>query len=185
MIFGFILSFDDVNVSLFLVDTRTATLPISVMSYLQYSFDPSVAAISSMLIALIFGGTRSIAGNVIGTCFIIVLPDVFNSIAEYQLMIFGGLLLFTLYFMPDGIAGLLRLAAARLTHRRSRPRGAAAADRELRRLSAGIDPIVAGSEIVLALQTIIARKLDPMAQGVVSVTEFITDGLAHRSIVLP
>jgi len=57
MIFGFILSFDDVNVSLFLVDTRTATLPISVMSYLQYSFDPSVAAISSMLIALIFGLT--------------------------------------------------------------------------------------------------------------------------------
>lgn len=43
----------------------------------------------------------------------------------------------------------------------------------------GIDPIVAGSEIVLALQTIIARKLDPMAQGVVSVTEFITDGIRN------
>jgi putative spermidine/putrescine transport system permease protein len=50
MIFGFILSFDDVNVSLFLVDARTTTLPIAIMSYLQYSFDPSVAAISSMLI---------------------------------------------------------------------------------------------------------------------------------------
>jgi putative spermidine/putrescine transport system permease protein len=57
MIFGFILSFDDVNVSLFLVDTRTVTLPISIMSYLQYSFDPSVAAISSMLIVLIFSLT--------------------------------------------------------------------------------------------------------------------------------
>jgi putative spermidine/putrescine transport system permease protein len=54
MIFGFILSFDDVNVSLFLVDARTTTLPISVMSYLQYSFDPSVAAISSLLIAATF-----------------------------------------------------------------------------------------------------------------------------------
>ena len=43
----------------------------------------------------------------------------------------------------------------------------------------GIDPIVAGSEIVLALQTIVARKLDPMAQGVVSVTEFITDGIRN------
>jgi branched-chain amino acid transport system permease protein len=94
------------------------------------------------LIALIFGGTRSIAGNVIGTCFIIILPDVFNSIAEYQLMIFGGLLLFTLYFMPHGIAGLLRLAAARFIHPRSEPRAAAAAAREPRR-SAGIDPIVA------------------------------------------
>ena len=42
-----------------------------------------------------------------------------------------------------------------------------------------IDPIVAGSEIVLALQTIVARKLDPVAQGVVSVTEFITDGIRN------
>ena len=43
----------------------------------------------------------------------------------------------------------------------------------------GIDPIVVGAEIVLALQTIVARKLDPIAQGVVSVTEFITDGIRN------
>jgi amidohydrolase len=46
----------------------------------------------------------------------------------------------------------------------------------------GVDPIVVGSEIVLALQTVVARKLDPIAQGVVSVTEFITDGTRN---VLP
>lgn len=40
----------------------------------------------------------------------------------------------------------------------------------------GIDPIVIGSEIVLALQTIVSRNLDPMEQAVVSVTEFITNG---------
>jgi hippurate hydrolase len=40
----------------------------------------------------------------------------------------------------------------------------------------GIDPIVTGSEIVLALQTVIARSLDPIEQGVVSVTEVLTDG---------
>lgn len=54
MLLGFILSFDDVSLSLFLVDARTVTLPIAVMSYLQYSFDPSVAAISAMLIGLTF-----------------------------------------------------------------------------------------------------------------------------------
>jgi hippurate hydrolase len=46
----------------------------------------------------------------------------------------------------------------------------------------GVDPIVIGSEIVLALQTVVARKLDPVAHGVVSVTEFITDGIRN---VLP
>jgi putative spermidine/putrescine transport system permease protein len=49
-IFSFILSFDDVTVSLFLIDARTGTLPIAIMSYLEYSFDPSVAAISSLMI---------------------------------------------------------------------------------------------------------------------------------------
>jgi putative spermidine/putrescine transport system permease protein len=57
MIFGFILSFDDVNISLFLVDSRTVTLPISIMSYLQFSFDPSVAAISTILIGITFVST--------------------------------------------------------------------------------------------------------------------------------
>jgi len=56
-IFGFILSFDDVNISLFLVDARTITLPISIMSYLQFSFDPSVAAISTILIGITFVST--------------------------------------------------------------------------------------------------------------------------------
>lgn len=59
------------------------------------------------LIALIFGGTRSVFGNLIGTFVVIVLPDLFNRLAEYQLMIFGGLLLFTLYFMPSGISGVI------------------------------------------------------------------------------
>ncbi len=55
LVFGLILSFDDVSVSLFLVDARTMTLPLAIMSYLEYNFDPSIAAISSMLIAVTLG----------------------------------------------------------------------------------------------------------------------------------
>jgi len=39
-----------------------------------------------------------------------------------------------------------------------------------------IDPLVVGAEIVLALQSIVARNVDPTDQAVVSVTEFVTDG---------
>lgn len=39
-----------------------------------------------------------------------------------------------------------------------------------------IDPLVIGSEIVLALQTIVSRSVDPDLAAVVSCTEFITDG---------
>ena len=40
----------------------------------------------------------------------------------------------------------------------------------------GVDAIVVGSSIVNALQTIVSRKLDPGLNGVVSITEFGTDG---------
>ena len=46
----------------------------------------------------------------------------------------------------------------------------------------GVDAIMVGSEIVGALQTIVSRKLNPGLNGVVSVTEFVTDG---RRNVLP
>ena len=44
------------------------------------------------------------------------------------------------------------------------------------------DTITIGSQIIVALQTIISRKLNPVEAGVVSVTEFITDG---KKNVLP
>ncbi len=42
-----------------------------------------------------------------------------------------------------------------------------------------IDPLVIGAEIVLALQTIVARSVDPQQPAVVSCTEFITDGIRN------
>ncbi|WP_296659138.1 M20 aminoacylase family protein [Paraburkholderia sp.] len=43
----------------------------------------------------------------------------------------------------------------------------------------GIDPIVIASQIVLGLQTIISRNLDPSQSAVISCTEFITDGIRN------
>ncbi|HEY7248807.1 MAG TPA: ABC transporter permease [Xanthobacteraceae bacterium] len=52
VLFALILSFDDIALALFLVDANTATLPVAVLSYLQYNFDPSIAAVSSIVIIL-------------------------------------------------------------------------------------------------------------------------------------
>ena len=61
-----------------------------------------------MLIALIFGGVRSILGNVLGAAVVVVLPDVFSRFNDYRLMVFGTLLLLVLFFLPDGLAGAVR-----------------------------------------------------------------------------
>jgi hippurate hydrolase len=42
-----------------------------------------------------------------------------------------------------------------------------------------VDPLVIGAEIVLALQTIVARSVDPRSSAVVSCTEFHTDGIRN------
>lgn len=43
----------------------------------------------------------------------------------------------------------------------------------------GVDPIVIASQIVLGLQTIVSRNLDPSLSAVISCTEFVTDGLRN------
>tara|TARA_Y100001970_G_scaffold128891_2_gene159024 strand:+ start:691 stop:1845 length:1155 start_codon:yes stop_codon:yes gene_type:complete len=46
----------------------------------------------------------------------------------------------------------------------------------------GVDAITVGSQIAVALQSIVSRKLNPADNGIVSITEFITDG---KKNVLP
>jgi putative spermidine/putrescine transport system permease protein len=45
-IFAFITSFDNVVVSMFLISGETVTLPIRILTYVEWQFDPSMAAIS-------------------------------------------------------------------------------------------------------------------------------------------
>jgi putative spermidine/putrescine transport system permease protein len=51
-LFAFIASFDNYPVSMFLVDVRTKTLPIQLLNYLEISPDPTLAAVSTVLIGL-------------------------------------------------------------------------------------------------------------------------------------
>ena len=52
MLFAFIVSFDNVSLSLFLTNARTNTLPIAILNYVEYNFDPGVAAISATMVAV-------------------------------------------------------------------------------------------------------------------------------------
>jgi putative spermidine/putrescine transport system permease protein len=54
-IFAFITSFSDATVSLFLVGPSMTTLPISILNYVAFRTDPSVAAISAIVILLTVG----------------------------------------------------------------------------------------------------------------------------------
>ena len=49
---AFIMSFDNVNISLLLKPLGTSTLPIQLFDYLRYDFDPTAAAVSTVSVTL-------------------------------------------------------------------------------------------------------------------------------------
>lgn len=51
-ILGFITSFNNVPVSLFLTGPGITTLPISMLSYMEYYYDPTIASLSAILVVL-------------------------------------------------------------------------------------------------------------------------------------
>jgi putative spermidine/putrescine transport system permease protein len=52
-IFAFLISFDEVAVALLMTNSDTTTLPVSILSFLVYNYDPSVAAISTIQIGIV------------------------------------------------------------------------------------------------------------------------------------
>ena len=52
-LFGFVTSFGNLEMSLFLVGAGRTTLPIAILQYLEWKIDPTVAAVSVIQIALI------------------------------------------------------------------------------------------------------------------------------------
>jgi putative spermidine/putrescine transport system permease protein len=64
-LFAFIVSFGNFNVSIFLINGNTVTLPVRIFTYLGFQFDPSIAAISTVLLVITIG-VLAIAERTIG-----------------------------------------------------------------------------------------------------------------------
>ena len=65
------------------------------------------------LLAVLFGGAGTMLGPVIGAAVLILLPKSLHDFDRYRLIVYGCLILLTLYFLPRGVMGLLRPAATR------------------------------------------------------------------------
>jgi branched-chain amino acid transport system permease protein len=59
-----------------------------------------------ILTMLVVGGMGSIPGPVIGAIFLVILPELFRFLAEYRGVIYGIILIATILFRPQGIAGV-------------------------------------------------------------------------------
>ncbi len=69
------------------------------------------------LLVAIVGGLGSVEGALIGAVVLVLLPEFLHDFAEYQLLVFGGLLLLTLWLAPNGVMSLLGRLSNRLPGR--------------------------------------------------------------------
>lgn len=67
----------------------------------SFTFDKSIL----FLVGVIVGGAGTRLGPLIGTVVIFLLPQWVQSLYDYHLLIFGGILLLTLLLLPDGVVG--------------------------------------------------------------------------------
>jgi len=85
--------------------------------------DTFVFALSvSFLTSVLMGGSGTLYGPLVGSVILNLIPTVFARLHEYHLYIYGGIILITIIFLPDGIVGsLLKLPVVR-RWRRAPPR---------------------------------------------------------------
>jgi len=73
----------------------------------QFGFGTTVY----LLVWVVFGGTHTFAGPIIGVTVLTVLGELLDPFVEWVPMIYGAILILTLLFLPDGLEGLPRRLA--------------------------------------------------------------------------
>jgi ABC-type branched-subunit amino acid transport system ATPase component len=61
----------------------------------------------SLLTSVLMGGSGTLYGPLVGSVMLNLIPTIFAKLHEYHLYIYGGIILVTIVFLPDGIVGSL------------------------------------------------------------------------------
>lgn len=64
----------------------------------------------NLIVINVVGGMGGIAGPILGSIFLVPLPEFLRGFVEYQRVLYGLILILTLWFMPTGMLGVLQRA---------------------------------------------------------------------------
>jgi branched-chain amino acid transport system permease protein len=71
---------------------------------------------TSILMMIIIGGLGSIPGSIIGAIIVALLPEILKSFSEWQLVIYGILLIVFMIFLPRGLVQVFSSLIAKARH---------------------------------------------------------------------
>jgi branched-chain amino acid transport system permease protein len=75
----------------------------------SFAFVESIA----MLTMVVIGGVGSVVGVSVAAAVLTLLPQWFQPVADYKLLVYGALLVLAMRFLPEGLAGLGRQLRSR------------------------------------------------------------------------
>ena len=93
----------------FVVSAMFAGLAGALYAHYQSFINPEIFGVSQSLdaiLAVIMGGSGTIAGPVIGAFIVVFLPEVLRFADSFRLIIYGLILVLATIFMPRGIVGV-------------------------------------------------------------------------------
>ncbi|HEX7967691.1 MAG TPA: ATP-binding cassette domain-containing protein, partial [Stellaceae bacterium] len=99
-----------IRVTAFALSAAAAGLAGAVFAPLSGFVGPSAFTFFQsilFLLVVIVGGAGTTAGPLVGAVLVVLLPQLGARFAEYQLLIFGALLLVVLWLAPEGVVGAL------------------------------------------------------------------------------
>jgi branched-chain amino acid transport system permease protein len=101
----------------FVASAMYAGLAGALYAHYQSFINPEIFNVARSLdaiLAVIIGGSGTIAGPVIGAFIVVFLPEYLRFADSFRLILYGLLLVLATIFMPRGIVGIVDLLRARL-----------------------------------------------------------------------
>jgi len=99
-----------VRIAAFTVSAAFAGVAGALFTFLNGYISPDSFTLHTsilFLLALLFGGLGRIAGPVAGSIALTILPELLTRLLDYRLILYGSLLLLSIYWLPEGIVGAL------------------------------------------------------------------------------
>jgi len=97
-----------VRIAAFTVSAAFAGAAGALFTFLNGYISPDSFTLQTsilFLLALLFGGLGRIAGPVAGSLALTIMPELLTSLLDYRLILYGTLLLVSIYWLPEGVIG--------------------------------------------------------------------------------
>lgn len=104
----------------FVISAMFGGLAGAVYAHYQSFINPEIFGVAQSLdaiLAVIVGGSGTIAGPVIGAFFVVFLPEYLRFADSFRLILYGLVLVLATIFMPRGIVGVINDLLAKSTRR--------------------------------------------------------------------